>query len=29
MSKLVKSPATDYVARLIEQARASLEGLLA
>jgi len=29
MSQLVKSPATAYVARLIEQARASLEGLLA
>jgi len=29
MSDLVKSPATTYVARLIEQARASLQGLLA
>jgi len=29
MQRLVSSPATDYVARLIEQARASLEGLLA
>ncbi len=28
MSELVKSPATGYVARLIEQARAALEGLL-
>jgi osmoprotectant transport system ATP-binding protein len=29
MSLLVSAPATEYVARLIEQARASLEGLLA
>jgi osmoprotectant transport system ATP-binding protein len=29
MSRLVSAPATEYVARLIEQARASLEGLLA
>ena len=29
MRRLVASPATEYVARLIEQARASLEGLLA
>ena len=29
MRELVSSPATDYVARLIKQARASLEGLLA
>lgn len=29
MSQLVSSPTTPYVARLIEQARASLEGLLA
>ena len=29
MSRLVSAPATEYVARLIQQARASLEGLLA
>ena len=29
MHRLVSSPATEYVARLIEQARASLEGLFA
>lgn len=29
MSTLVKAPATEYVARLIERARAALEGLLA
>jgi osmoprotectant transport system ATP-binding protein len=29
MRRLVSSPATEYVARLIQQARASLEGLLA
>jgi len=29
MSQLVRAPATDYVAQLIEQARASLQGLLA
>jgi osmoprotectant transport system ATP-binding protein len=29
MSRLVTAPATEYVARLIEQARAALEGLLA
>ena len=29
MRRLVSAPATEYVARLIEQARASLEGLLA
>ena len=29
MGQLVASPATEYVARLIEQARASLQGLLA
>ena len=29
MSKLVRAPATEYVALLIERARASLEGLLA
>ena len=28
MRRLISSPATEYVARLIEQARASLEGLL-
>ncbi|HJQ11228.1 MAG TPA: ATP-binding cassette domain-containing protein [Gemmatimonadaceae bacterium] len=28
MSRLVSAPATEYVARLIQQARASLEGLL-
>jgi len=29
MSQLVRAPATEYVAQLIEQARASLQGLLA
>lgn len=29
MQRLVKAPATEYVAQLIEQARSSLEGLLA
>jgi hypothetical protein len=29
MSTLVGAPATEYVARLIERARASLQGLLA